>query len=175
MVSKWFHRLLDDETGLVLSAELIIIVTITVLGLVVGLAAVQEALVGELTDISGAFRSLNQSYGFTGFRGCRKIWGRTSWTTGSSFRDYYEGCYGNQQGFAAEIGGGRAVGGASQAVTTPCPDGVPCNENVLPPVTGPQLAPCETCLPDGGVYGPVPEPRLEVPAGPVPQPSPQQL
>jgi hypothetical protein len=67
----------NDELGAVVTAEMVLVGTVAVLGLVVGLNAVQSSLVYELTDISQAFSSLNQSYYLSGFRGCK------SWSSGS--------------------------------------------------------------------------------------------
>jgi len=86
-----------DEAGLILSAELVIILTIAVLGMIVGLSNLQNALIGEFADLSLAFQNLNQSYSTPSYRGCWKIWGRTSWTAGSCFIDCFDGCVGNNQ------------------------------------------------------------------------------
>ena len=53
--------LFNDEAGFVVSAELILITTITVLGLVVGLSAVSSSINHELDDVASAFGSLNQN------------------------------------------------------------------------------------------------------------------
>ncbi|MES2790701.1 MAG: hypothetical protein V4719_13905 [Planctomycetota bacterium] len=77
----------DDERGFIISIELILIATIGVLGLIVGLSCLSSAIVAEYQDLGWAVRSLNQSYFFGGFRGCK------SWVPGSSFvnRAYYNG------------------------------------------------------------------------------------
>lgn len=86
------QRLWHDDAGVIISAELVLILTIVVLGVIVGLVEMRNAVVGELHDLSLAWSHLNQSYGYTGFRGCWKWWGgRTSWTAGSSFIDCYDG------------------------------------------------------------------------------------
>ena len=106
-----FRKLLNDEAGLILSAELVIILTITVLGMVVGLVNLQHALLNEFADLSLAFQSLNQSYHTPSFAGCWKWWGgRTSWVAGSTFIDVYDGCVG--AGVAGNYMGGDIVGGA---------------------------------------------------------------
>lgn len=184
-MAKSWNALWRDEHGLVLSAELIVIVTIVVLGLITGLACVQQAVVGELQDLSGAFRGLNQSYGFSGFRGCFKSWGQTSWTSGSRFSDVNAGYYPGMAGIGfSEIGGwgyasgagGGYVGGAAggrAVVTESCPNcpAPPTGCTTCPPAaatpTPPQPA-CPTCEPS-----PQPLSPAEIPAGPVPQPSPQ--
>lgn len=58
MITKFWK----DETGAILSAELVLIMTILVIGLVAGLTEVRNAVSAELSDVSGAFRGLNQSY-----------------------------------------------------------------------------------------------------------------
>lgn len=73
-----WHRLLDslwkDEAGFVVSAELILVATITVLSMVVGLAEVSFAVNHELADVASAFDSVNQSYGFQGQDGNPGTW-----------------------------------------------------------------------------------------------------
>jgi hypothetical protein len=171
----------QDECGLVLSAELVIILTVVVIGLITGLACVQQAVVAELQDVSGAFRQLNQSYAFTGFRGCPKIWGRTSWTAGSAFIDRSVCVNGNCSiGVGQEIIGGPVIAVPQTTVPVtpkvetlaPCPT-QPCPPTALPPQPAPVIpAPgCQTCQPLPGAVVPVPAP--EIPQGPVPQSLPQ--
>lgn len=64
MKSLWM-----DESGAVVSAELIIILTILVCGTVVGFTTLRDALVTELGDVANAIGSLNQSYSFGGVAG----------------------------------------------------------------------------------------------------------
>ena len=60
------NKLWNDEAGVIISAELVFVMTILVIGMVCGLAEIQCATVAELDDIAGAIGSLNQTYGFTG-------------------------------------------------------------------------------------------------------------
>lgn len=60
-----------DEQGAVVSAELVTVGTVAVLGTTVGLSTVATALNEELTDFAKAIRSLDQSYSFRGFTSCR--------------------------------------------------------------------------------------------------------
>jgi hypothetical protein len=55
-------NLWNDEIGALLSAEFILLATILVIGAVVGLRAVQEAIVTELADVAQAVAQVNQSY-----------------------------------------------------------------------------------------------------------------
>lgn len=152
------QRLLDDEAGFIVSAEIVIILTIGVIGMVVGLASIQHALLGEFADLGLAFQALNQSYSTPTYRGCMKWggWGgRTSWVSGSAFYDVYDGCagfgnavydIGGYGGYAMPAVGGTTVGGSAvindpSCVTTP---------GVVEPGKGtpaiPQATPqCTTC------------------------------
>jgi len=56
------HHLLNDEAGFIVSAELVLISTIAVLGLVVGLSEVSLNVNNELEDVGSAFASMRQSY-----------------------------------------------------------------------------------------------------------------
>lgn len=63
-----FTALYRDDAGFIVSAELVLVATILVIGLVVGLSAVSTGVNGELQDVGNAFSSVNQSYSFSGFR-----------------------------------------------------------------------------------------------------------
>lgn len=78
---KKLHDFWQDEQGAVVSIELILIVTVLVLGVMAGLSTLSQAVVGELRDVSHAVRSFDQSYYFGGFRGCH------SGVAGSAYLD----------------------------------------------------------------------------------------
>ncbi|QDV19346.1 hypothetical protein Pan153_40110 [Gimesia panareensis] len=61
------RALWNDEHGFVISAELVLVMTIAVLAMIVGLSEVAVAVNTELNDISNAIGALNQSYAYTGF------------------------------------------------------------------------------------------------------------
>jgi hypothetical protein len=82
-------NLLEDEAGFILSAELIVIATVLVLGMTTALVAVRDSVTAELTDVAGSLRNLDQSYYYSGIRGCRKGNTFSSWTAGSAFNDAY--------------------------------------------------------------------------------------
>lgn len=81
------NRLLQDENGFLMSAELILLGTIVVLGLVVGLTEISFAINNELEDVASAFSSMNQSYSAHGSHSKHK--GRRS---GSRFSDHRDNC-----------------------------------------------------------------------------------
>ena len=60
------RKLFNDEAGFVVSAELVLVLTIAVLGTVVGLTAVRDSLSQELVDLSDAFGAVNQSFNVVG-------------------------------------------------------------------------------------------------------------
>jgi hypothetical protein len=55
-------KLWNDEGGFILSTEAMILWTITVLGLIVGLVAIRDATVTELTEVANAIVSFDQSF-----------------------------------------------------------------------------------------------------------------
>ena len=59
-------RLKHDETGMIISAELVLVVTIGVLGMSVGINSVASSINSEMNDISSAFGEIDQSYSYTG-------------------------------------------------------------------------------------------------------------
>lgn len=75
-----------DETGFIISSELVLIATVGVLGLTVGLACVRDAMAGELTDVADAIGNLNQSYSYSGFSSASARCCKAR-TAGSSFTD----------------------------------------------------------------------------------------
>ena len=56
-----------DEAGFILSAELVLVMTIGVLALVVGLNAVAKSINQELFDLASAFGTISQSFFVSGF------------------------------------------------------------------------------------------------------------
>jgi Flp pilus assembly pilin Flp len=87
-------KLWQDETGAVISAELVLVLTILVIGIIVGLSEVASAVNTELNDISNAIGALDQSFFFTGFHGVdRGIGGKVkSFVAGSRFIDFHDEC-----------------------------------------------------------------------------------
>ncbi|MEY3173590.1 MAG: hypothetical protein RLZZ436_1504 [Planctomycetota bacterium] len=65
-MKNMFKSFLRSEEGFLLSSEALLIGTIAVLGLLVGLVSVRDAVVQELGDFAQAIGLLNQSYTYTG-------------------------------------------------------------------------------------------------------------
>jgi Flp pilus assembly pilin Flp len=56
------NRLWNDETGAVVSAELVVVMTILVVGVITGLSSLRDAVITELADTGAAIGQLDQSY-----------------------------------------------------------------------------------------------------------------
>lgn len=90
-------RFWSDEAGVLVSSELVLVATISVLGIIVGLAEVATAINHELNDLSDAIGALNQSFVIPGFHsaggnqgfgiGANRAIGANAWVAGSQFFD----------------------------------------------------------------------------------------
>lgn len=91
------RQLLRDEAGAVVSAELVLVLTILVIGVIVGLSEVAVAVNTELNDISNAIGALDQSYFVTGFKGAGAggQGKQKSGVAGSRFSDAHDDCDNN--------------------------------------------------------------------------------
>ncbi|WP_417849999.1 hypothetical protein [Thalassoglobus sp.] len=91
------RTLLNDEAGFIVSAELVLVATILVIGMIVGLSEIQHAVVAELNDVADAIGQLNQSYYFTGFsKEAQHGNGLKAYTRGAAFADTADECDNNQ-------------------------------------------------------------------------------
>ena len=82
------RKLWNDEAGAVLSAELVMVATILVIGMTVGLSAVRNSVVTELADLGQAISEIDQSYSYS------NVTGHHSASAGSRFRDAKDFCDG---------------------------------------------------------------------------------
>lgn len=71
----------NDENGAIISAELVLVLSILVLGMVAGLSTFRDAILLEYVDMSYAIGSINQSYQIN------PVVGRSSYVGGSRFID----------------------------------------------------------------------------------------
>ena len=96
--------LLNDEAGFIVSAELVLIATILVIGLIVGLSSIQHAIVAELNDVGDAIGALNQSYLFGGFSANKTGVGGgvKAYTRGSAYVDTIDDCDNDQCDIACD-------------------------------------------------------------------------
>ena len=80
------NALQNDENGFVVSAELVLVGTILVLGMIVGLTELSFNVNQELEDVGSAIGSINQTYYYTlacGYKGS---------VMGSTFLDFADEC-----------------------------------------------------------------------------------
>ena len=82
-------QFLNDESGVIISAEIVLLLTITVLGVIVGLNQVAISVNTELNDLSNAIGALQQTYGFSGFIGCASYYGGSGFIDGPDDCDNY--------------------------------------------------------------------------------------
>ena len=88
-----FTQLMRDEGGAIISAELVLVLTILVIGVIVGLNEVAVAVNTELNDVSNAIGSIDQSFFFSGMKGVDGVAGKVkSGTAGSRFTDSHDDC-----------------------------------------------------------------------------------
>ncbi|GAB4147568.1 MAG: hypothetical protein Tsb009_20860 [Planctomycetaceae bacterium] len=84
---RTFKALLDDQNGFVVSAELVLVLTIGVLAMVVGLHAVAKSVTMEMNDIANAFGALDQSYSYKGLKKDHH-----AMVVGSGYHDHQDDC-----------------------------------------------------------------------------------
>lgn len=91
MLRNLFH----DESGVIISAELVLVLTVAVLAMVVGLSEIAVAVNTELNDLSNAVGALSQSYSYTGFSSTKSAGLFKNSVAGSYFADASDDCDGN--------------------------------------------------------------------------------
>ena len=118
------RRLWADEAGFIISAELCLVATIVVIGLIVGLVTLRNQVVQELIAVGEAIGSINTSYAFTGLQTAHG--GIVSWTGASSWTDYVHFCHPT----AAEQGDGLWEGGIITIAASEAQGRVPSISNL---------------------------------------------
>lgn len=81
------RNLLNDENGFIVSAELMLVVTLMFCAAAVGWASVRDALVNELNDVSHAIGAVSQTYNVTGFQKAKDTGKPHAMCTGFGFND----------------------------------------------------------------------------------------
>jgi len=87
-----FQKLMNDEAGFLVSAELVLVFTLVFCGVAVGMAVVRDALVQELGDVSEAIGAVNQSYGYRSISAPDAVGGTHGTCSGSGFFDQKDDC-----------------------------------------------------------------------------------
>jgi hypothetical protein len=84
-----FIRLWTEDAGAIISAEIMLVATILVLGVIVGLKSVRDSVVTELADVAQAIANVNQSYCYSG------VTGHSAHSGGGQFQDEMDFCDSN--------------------------------------------------------------------------------
>jgi Flp pilus assembly pilin Flp len=79
-------KLWNDEVGAVVSAELVLVITILGIGMITGLSSLRDGVITELADVGAAIGSVNQSYSVSG------VTAHSSLTGGSVYADSVDFC-----------------------------------------------------------------------------------
>lgn len=90
-----FSKFWNEETGAVVSIELVLIITVAVISLIVGLSEVAVSVNTELNDISNAIGHLNQTYAYSGFA-ATSHYKTKSYVGGAAYNDGVDDCDNNQ-------------------------------------------------------------------------------
>jgi hypothetical protein len=90
-VKEMFRKLWNDERGFIISAELVLVATLLVIGMIVGLTILRNQVVQELGDLAMAIGMLSQGYWYPGVE---KDDGGSIYaqTDGSNYEDALDAC-----------------------------------------------------------------------------------
>ena len=91
----------SEETGAIVSAEIMLVATILVIGVIVGLKSVRDSVVTELADVAQAIANVNQSYSYSG------VSGHHAFTAGAAFFDLADFC--DVPGLPTDAGNSKCV------------------------------------------------------------------
>ncbi|MCE9605095.1 MAG: hypothetical protein K8U03_09375 [Planctomycetia bacterium] len=94
-------RLWSEEVGAIVSAEIMLVATILVIGVIVGLKSVRDSVVTELADVAQAIGNVNQTYSYSG------VSGHHTFTAGAQFTDNADFC--DVPGTPTDIGNSKCV------------------------------------------------------------------
>ena len=83
---KTMSRLWNEDVGAIISAEIMLVASILVIGMVVGLSSLRDSVVTELADVAQALAQVNQSYSFG------TIQGHHTFSNGGAFVDLEDFC-----------------------------------------------------------------------------------
>jgi hypothetical protein len=86
MLTNLATRLINDEAGFIVSAELVLVSTLAVLAMIVGLSEVALNINNELEDVASAFGNASQTFQVYGLKG------HNGSSSGSSFYDVPDYC-----------------------------------------------------------------------------------
>ena len=85
------RKFLNDENGFVVSAELMLVMTLMFCAAAVGWGAVKDSLANELNDVSHAIGTVDQSYSITGLSKAKAV-GFHAECSGFAYNDRQDDC-----------------------------------------------------------------------------------
>ena len=97
---KMLRKVWADESGFVVSAELVLVSTLLGVGMIAGLTSLRNQVAQELTDVGQAIGSISQSYAYGGI--CKPY---MAYTDGSCYNDKTDFCQEPCQTPGCEPGG----------------------------------------------------------------------
>lgn len=119
------QRLWADEAGFIVSAELVLVATMLVIGMIVGLTVLRNQVVQELADLGAALGMISQGYEYTGVQ--KVVTGNTfAQTDGSGWDDLIDEC----QNVAGPTPGADVSGGEPGGIDVTLP--APSTPNTVP-------------------------------------------
>ena len=104
---RMLQKLWKDEAGFIISAELVLVATILVIGMITGLVVLRNQVVQELADLGASLGMISQGYEYTGVS---KADATTTFavTDGSGWDDLVDECQNLGGGDAgADVSGGE--------------------------------------------------------------------
>jgi hypothetical protein len=69
-MTKLLRKLWNDDCGALIATELLFVISILVIGLIVGLVGLRNAIVSQLTALGDAILALNFGFSIAGLSGC---------------------------------------------------------------------------------------------------------
>jgi hypothetical protein len=104
---KMLRKLWTDEAGFIVSAELVLVATIMVIGLIVGMTVVRNQIVQELGDLGASLGMISQGYEYGGVSKADATL-TFAVTDGSGWDDLIDECQNAAGGDAgADVSGGE--------------------------------------------------------------------
>lgn len=112
MFRNTLSRLWHEDVGAIVSAEIVLIMTLLVIGMIVGLKSLRDSIVTELADIAQAFANFDQSFSFCA------VTGHGAFTGGGFFADHLDFCDSNDMNHVNNNCNSKCV----MVCATPCPE-----------------------------------------------------
>ncbi len=82
---KTLKALWNDESGAIISTEIVLVITILGIGMVVGLSTLRNDVVTELADTAQAIANIDQSYSYSGVTGHQSSSAGSTWADSNDF------------------------------------------------------------------------------------------